>query len=227
MTGERLQKGEKENFERQLKAMSQLRGLLVVSKITLALMTGSGISQPQSVLREEYWLKADSIRLVIPYVTWPDEVLAKQPGVYTVGLVGEVPFPKPFQELHRKELSWSFSLKKEVLGEISFRNFGAYRPGLPLKEVQVLFIARSERRNLGAILKELQGTAVLTVGEDRDFLECGGMIRAYGRRNRIRLDINRAPVKRSPLSLDANLLRTVGKNGRLLPEDTPVKECNR
>ncbi len=72
---------------------------------------------------------------------------------------------------------------------------------------QVLFIARSERHRIPAILDRVRGTGVLTVSETEDFLDAGGMINMVPRDRKIRLQVNLAVARDAHLNISARLLK--------------------
>ena len=88
-----------------------------------------------------------------------------------------------------------------------------------LEEIQpchILFISRSESSRLDEILKALDGTATLTVGEDEEFVRRGGIIRFFTQESKIRFEINLDAAEYEGLRLSSRLLqvaRTVAGKG--------------
>ncbi len=79
---------------------------------------------------------------------------------------------------------------------------------------QILFFGQRADKNLAAVLSQLVNVPVLTVGENDEFLQQGGMIHFFLDDNKIRFDINLDAAERSGLRLDSRLLlaRTVVGN---------------
>ena len=72
---------------------------------------------------------------------------------------------------------------------------------------QAIFISVSEENNLPAILKLLDGQAILTVSEIENFAQRGGMIKLKRESNKLVFEINVDAAKRSGLAMSAQLLR--------------------
>jgi hypothetical protein len=72
---------------------------------------------------------------------------------------------------------------------------------------RIVFISDSERDRLPAILKSLEASPVLTVGEMDEFAERGGVIRFRVEQDRVRLDINVAAAERARLRISSQLLK--------------------
>jgi hypothetical protein len=71
---------------------------------------------------------------------------------------------------------------------------------------QLLFISRSVQQQMPAILKQLEGTNVLTVSDIPGFARHGGMIGFIIVNSRINIEINLAVVNRAGLKMSAKLL---------------------
>jgi hypothetical protein len=74
----------------------------------------------------------------------------------------------------------------------------------------ILFLSRDQGRRQAAILRNLQGKPVLTVGETDDFLSDGGMIRLRLDQDKIRFDINVGSADASHLKISSRLLLLAG-----------------
>jgi len=72
----------------------------------------------------------------------------------------------------------------------------------------VLFISRSEAHHLDQILLSLKNRSILTVGDDDDFVQRGGMIRLATVQNKIRLIVNVEAAKGANLTISSKLLRS-------------------
>ena len=71
----------------------------------------------------------------------------------------------------------------------------------------MLFISASEESNLPAILKLLDGKAILTVSEIENFAKRGGIIKLRRENNKIVFDINLEAAKRAGLAMNSQLLK--------------------
>lgn len=156
----------------------------------MAFLAGTLLAQPS----REYDLKAVFLFNFVTFVEWPKEVPpAGTP--FVIGILGEDPFGPALDE---------------VLAGEKFR-------GMPLlarrcrnlveaRQCQILFISSSEAAHLTAILKELRGRPVLTVGEMPQFVETGGMV-AFSTGARVQLLVNPAAAQQAGLAISSKLLR--------------------
>ena len=82
-----------------------------------------------------------------------------------------------------------------------------------LKGCQVIFIAGSERANIGGILAGLAVLNILTVGESDGFIRQGGTIGFLIKGEKLRFEINQEAAQRSGLEISSWLLK-LGQPGR-------------
>jgi hypothetical protein len=76
-----------------------------------------------------------------------------------------------------------------------------------IKDCHILFIDRSEARQLPAIVQALRGRSILTVSDIEDATRSGVMIDLIKDSDRIRLRINVAATREGGLTLSSKLLR--------------------
>ncbi|HEV8580422.1 MAG TPA: YfiR family protein [Thermoanaerobaculia bacterium] len=75
-----------------------------------------------------------------------------------------------------------------------------------LLRCQILFVASAERTRFDQILAVVGRRPVLTVGDDENFRQAGGIINFVLRRNRVRFQIDRAAAERAGLRISSRLL---------------------
>ena len=75
----------------------------------------------------------------------------------------------------------------------------------------VLYIARSESRQVQTLLSSVAGAPVLTVGESPQFNAYGGVISFVLVNGRVRFDINPRAAERAGLTVSSRLLRIARK----------------
>jgi hypothetical protein len=76
-----------------------------------------------------------------------------------------------------------------------------------VKECHVLFIGAREAFRLDGMVASLRDRKILTVGESRDFLAQGGMIRFVEEDGKVRFKINLEAVQEADLSVSSKLLK--------------------
>ncbi len=154
----------------------------------------------QQLITTEYQLKAVYLYNFLHFVTWPENAGAPDTaGPLIIGLVGESPFGEALADIKA-------NLPDAKQKEITIISFGPYRQGMDLSQCHLLFVSGSEQKNFSAILSGLQGKSVLTVADHDTFLAAGGMINLLNYKGKVRWEINRAPVHKAGLRLNAKLL---------------------
>ncbi len=148
-------------------------------------------------------IKAGYLYKFIFFVQWPENKQAEavQDDKITIGILGKDPFGDYLKPIEGRVIK---SLNKKV----AVKRFGPYRPGINLKQCQVLYICPSEERNIKWILKRTKGTAVLTVADTKGFLEYGGMVKLVDINGLLRWEINLPAIKRSGLTVSSTLLQS-------------------
>lgn len=82
-----------------------------------------------------------------------------------------------------------------------------------LQFCHLVFVSDSEGHRVATALSMTKGVSALTVGEQPDFLQRGGIINFVAEDNRVRFDINQAAAERVSLKLSAHLLRLARRIG--------------
>jgi hypothetical protein len=142
----------------------------------------------------EYQVKAAFLYNFAKFVHWPDEQ-AIGPA-FTVAVLGEDPFGEILES--------TFTGKTILDRKVEVRRISAPEA---VGKAQILFIGSSERPRLSEILKALEGTSVLTVGEMEGFSDRGGMITFKLKNDLVRFDINLDQVERAHLKMSSQLIR--------------------
>jgi hypothetical protein len=141
----------------------------------------------------EYEVKAAFLFNFAKFIEWPP---AKESQDFVIGVLGEDPFGETLDRILRGK---NLGDRKIVL-----------RRGTTLEEigdVRVLFISNSEKTRLPQILKRLQDSPTLTVGESDDFVGRGGMVGFRVKDDVVRFDVNLEPVGRAGLKMSSQLIR--------------------
>jgi hypothetical protein len=128
------------------------------------------------------------------YVQWP--ATASLTDRFEICILGSDPFDGSLDEV----------VRGQRIGprEVSVRRVtSATETG----ECQILFISSSESARTSAILNVLRGQPVLTVADDEDFIDRGGMVAFVSQGNRVRFAINQAAANAAQLRLSSQLLR--------------------
>lgn len=136
----------------------------------------------------EYDLKAAFLCNFVQFVKWSGGASS------TVGILGDDPFEGKLQKALRGKLGIKRSRRPE-----------------DLKTCQIVFVSKSERGNVGAILSSLEGTNVLTVGDMDGFAKQGGVIGFTMDGDKVRFEINEGAARRAGLELSSRLLKLASR----------------
>ena len=151
-------------------------------------------ARPESL--PEYVLKAGFLYNFAKYVEWPAEAFASPDAPISIGVVGRDPFGPDLER---------------TLGDKSVKNrrfeVRRYSDLAQLEPVHILFVPQTERERVARILKRVERLPVLTVGEDEQFSEGGGVVTILIRDSRPRLHINVAAAEEQQLAIAPKLLR--------------------
>jgi len=158
----------------------------------LALLAARAVAADPTPLAE-HQIKALYLFNFTKYVDWPVAATNAQP--FVIGLAGAQDVKSDLAEIIKG---------KQLQGrEIVIRPVAT---PAELKGCHILFIGDGNRQRIGELLRAVQGTAVLTVGEVEGFLTLGGMINFTNQGNRVKLEIGLDNVQQARLNMSAKLL---------------------
>jgi hypothetical protein len=149
----------------------------------------------------EYDVKAAYLVKLHSFVKTPED-LSRPAGTLSIGILGEDPFGERFKPVEGKPIGGNI---------LVIRRLGNFTEQLRLAECHVLFISKSEQRNLGRIMAALGTKPVLTVSDAEGFVDGGGMICMVLKGNRVRLEVNQQALEAVGLSVPAQLLRSAAR----------------
>ena len=151
----------------------------------------------QTVLPEEYQLKAVFLFNFTLFTTWPPEAFSTPDAPIVIGVVGDDPFGQDLDDVARGE-----TVQDRRVVVQRFRRLDE------VASCHVLFISRTQDARLAEILARVHGRPVLTVGESAAFVTAGGIIRFVTENRKVRLQINLDAARAAELTLSSKLLRS-------------------
>src|SRR5262249_48654079 len=115
---------------------------------------------------------------------------------FVLCVMGENPFGDYLDRLARER---EIKSRKVVISYVS---------SIPeLGACQVVFLAKSERYRVSAIVAQTRGKPILTIGDTPHFAQAGVLINFYEVDELIRFEINLEEAKRSGLKFSSNLMK--------------------
>ena len=158
------------------------------------------VSYGEQPAAQQYELKAVYLYNFLQFVQWPEsQRLLSKDGAMVIGIVGDSPFGKAFEELQA-------TIRKSGTKPVRVIQYGSYHEGLDMKNCHILFASSSEKKNFAKIVADLRGAPVLTVADTENFLSSGGMINLVKSQGKIRWMINRAHAEKAGLRFSSQLL---------------------
>lgn len=162
--------------------------------------------------------KASFLMNFAEFVEWPAGAFADGQAPIVLGVMGDVPFGGEIEKIQGQTVNGRKIEIKWFKGALEFR--GQETPGRrqeelnarrarklrELRSCHILFISASEKDYLPLILKPLQGSCVLTVGETELFARRGGIINFFNASGRIQIEINLNAAERAQLKISSKLL---------------------
>ena len=143
----------------------------------------------------EYQIKAAFIFNFARFVEWPPAALPEAKSPIVIGILGENPFKDTLEKTVRNKTVEDHPLVVKQFGSAA-----------EASKSHILFISTSERGQLADLIKALEGSNVLTVGEMEQFNEKGGMINFVMEGTKMRFRINNQAATRAGLKISSKLL---------------------
>jgi hypothetical protein len=162
--------------------------------ILAAQLLRGGLVFAQKSNFSEYQVKAAFLYNFGKFVDWPTNDFASPDAPLVIGIYGENPFGNDLAQVIQGR---SINGHPVISRQVTLND---------LKHCQILFICRSEQKNMAEILKALDAAGVLTVTEDMDPFQSGVMINFVLENDRIRFEINNTAAEKVGLKLSSKLL---------------------
>lgn len=165
---------------------------LPLAAAVVAALAMPGVARTATDPTSEAAVKAAFLYKFAQFTDWPPRA-ADAP--LTVCIVGDSGVAAEFGE---------FARNRPIAGHpIDARAVAA---DAPMRACDVLFMSMSETRRAGAALEVLKSLPILTVSDDRQFAESGGVVALFIENGRMRFSINTDAADRAGLRLSSRLL---------------------
>ncbi|MEM7194499.1 MAG: YfiR family protein [Pseudomonadota bacterium] len=174
----------------------RLRSTLFSGLIVCATLI-SGLAIPNTSLQAqgtESARKSQYVLNVSKFVTWPEH---GDPQI-DLCLLGNDPVHPDLE-----------SLEGKTVGGRKIQ-FTQYKNRRLVSQCEILFIGASEKRITRQVLSELANAPVLTISDQPEFIQDGGIIELYRKGNRLAFDIGLEAANSAQLKISSKLLRLAG-----------------
>jgi hypothetical protein len=153
------------------------------------------IASAEDHMADEYRVKAAFLFNFAKFVEWPATSFTSNDQPIEICILGQNPFGTSLEDAVRGKVAANRTF---IVREVS----SAQQAG----NCHILFVGVSERKRSRAVLGELKGASVLTVGETEDFTATGGVISFKLKDGRVRFEIDPAAAERGNLRISSKLL---------------------
>src|SRR4051812_19070122 len=144
----------------------------------------------------EYAVKGEFIERFTRFIDWPENAFASADAPFVICILGENPFGDYLDRLARNR-------------KIKDRTVQVSHPSSlrELDRCHVLFIARSEKGRVGAVVARAENKPILTVGDTTGFAEEGVLVNFYQEEGSVHFEINASAAKRSSLRFSSQVMK--------------------
>jgi hypothetical protein len=143
----------------------------------------------------EYPLKLAFLFNFIHFVEWPTDSFRDPGAPFVICIVGHDPFSQDLEA----------ELRTRKVGDhpVEVRT---QTPNDKLSVCHIVFVPATEKNQSDRILRGLEGTRTLTIGETEGFAVQGGIINFTVEDNKVHFEINRLAADRAGLKIGSRLL---------------------
>lgn len=176
-------------------ALPSPRRLLHFVELTIFVLLAFSFSQGQQSRPTESQVKAAYLFNFGKFVRWPG-VLSTSDESLQICVVGKNPFGSVLEA----------TVKGEVIDgrKVTARTLSTIQEAAGCR---ILFVSASEEGRLAGIFSAAQRLGVLTVSDIPNFVARGGMIGFVNQNERIRFEVNAAPLADAGLTVSSELLK--------------------
>jgi len=163
--------------------------------IVLTLFFVPYLTSAQGSVPEEYRTKANYLATFPSFIEWPETAFSSPDAPFLVCVLGDFRFGTLLAEFargsspHGRRIDIRWAHKNDNL-----------------TRCHILFISNSEAKSYARILKTVQKTDTLTVGETTDFLSAGGMLSFLFQNESLQFEVNLAAANEAHLHVSSKLL---------------------
>lgn len=173
--------------------LSRVRRALTAA--ALAGATATAAAPVRAGAPSEHQVKAAFLYNFANFVEWPDDVLGPAGAPLRVCVVGADPFGGALDDAFRGQIVHERQVRISRGPTIA-----------AVGRCHILFLSQSEQGRWPDLLKELRGTATLTVADGAPLVRQGGMVSFVIEAKRVRFEINRAAAEHAGLRISSKLL---------------------
>jgi hypothetical protein len=150
----------------------------------------------------EYEIKAAFLLHFSRFVEWPASAFASPDAPLFICVLGDDPFGPALEEIVRNERVETHPITVE-----------RYQVAGNVDRCHILFVGRSAEPLQRRILDLVRGKSILTVSDEEEFTQRGGVIGFVTVNGKVKLQVNRSSAQRADLRISSRLLRLADEVG--------------
>lgn len=159
------------------------------------LLSFSSINQAWSRSVEKQTVLAVLTLNIARFTTWPEPISNNTAAPLNLCIFGGNIVQQSFEKIDNKTAN-NKTIRIIILSRL--RN---------LKQCHLLYVSELERNRLTPLLMELKDQPILTIGENIEFLQAGGMVGLKNVNGKMQLNINLSVVRHANLVISSRLLK--------------------
>jgi hypothetical protein len=179
------------------------RDLHIILCICAILFLAASSASGGAIQDQEYEIKAAYIYNFTKFIEWP-RATGPARSTFAIGILGTDPFGPAIDNAVADKTVGGRRITIERFPDVEAMRQSAH-------PIDIVFIGGLGAGGLEAALAYVGSLPVLTIGETPGFCERGGVINLVIRKNRIRIEINRAAAERAELKISSKLLQLASR----------------
>jgi len=132
---------------------------------------------------------------VARFTRWPEHAFKNEKNTLNLCVFGDNVVQQSFENINNKVIN---NKNIHVINLSRLRN---------VNQCQLLYLSELNRNRLTPLLIELKGQPILTIGENMEFLQAGGMVGLEKVNEKMQLNINLSVIKQTELEISSRLLK--------------------
>ncbi|OVE81065.1 hypothetical protein BVY04_04170 [bacterium M21] len=138
-------------------------------------------------------VKAIWLMKLIEFIEWP----TNNTDTIIIGVVGKDGPVKYLQSYNNQTIATK---------KVQVRIFKKYPPEVNLKQCDIIFICKSQRKFTKRILKGVEKSPIVTAGEFKGFIDQGGVINFLVIGKHVKFEINQQKAQQVKIRIDSQIL---------------------
>ena len=176
-----------------LSIVNKLKGIICVS---LLVFCNIFFVPAQKPITREYQVKAAFLYNFTQFISWSPKAFSSASSPFVIGIVGDDPFGSYLDETVAGEKVDGHPIVVQ-----------RYKAGEKIGDCQLLFFATGSAKENAEIMNMLKDNKILTVSDNREFMQQGGIIGLVTRNNKVKIQVNLEAAQSADLTISSKLLR--------------------